>query len=304
MTVVGVPVDVDRLVRAPAAGQVRGDTPEACVSDRHEHLAPQKRPGRLPVHEQHRVAFALVQMGEAQPVVLAIVSLERKVGETFKQLVRGTHRIGHRRESIPTGGSVTLAGGMFAAIAHFGPVLAAEKSKVPYYIAGGLLVGWALFVSVVLGRRNPSFPSSLGGQRAVMAISAVLVLATISMAVVTSGGSSAKATVAPITHTGREAASGSGTSSLAEEADPEGQLRYTTKNLSAKTGRVTIDFKNMSPLMHNMTIAQGAKVLAATPTFQGGARKLALNLKPGTYVFYCSVPGHRQAGMEGKLTVQ
>ncbi|MFZ2112651.1 MAG: plastocyanin/azurin family copper-binding protein [Solirubrobacteraceae bacterium] len=193
---------------------------------------------------------------------------------------------------------------MFAAIAHFGPVLAAEKSKVPYYIAGGLLVAWALFVSVVLGRRNPSFPGSLGGQRAVMAISAVLVLATVSMAVATSGGSSAKATIAPITQTGREAASGSGTSSLTEEADPEGQLRYTTKNLSAKAGKVTIDFKNMSPLMHNMTIAQGTTVLAATPTFAGGAKTLTLNLKPGTYVFYCSVPGHRQAGMEGKLTVE
>lgn len=193
---------------------------------------------------------------------------------------------------------------MFAAIAHFGPVLAAEKSKVPYYIAGGLLVAWALFVAVVLGRRNPNFPSSLGGQRAVMAISAVLVLATVSMAVATSGGSSAKATIAPITQTGREAASGSGTSSLTEEADPEGQLRFTTKNLSARAGKITINFKNMSPLMHNMTIAQGTRVLAATPTFEGGTKTLTLNLKPGTYVFYCSVPGHRQAGMEGKLTVQ
>ncbi|HEV7938093.1 MAG TPA: plastocyanin/azurin family copper-binding protein [Solirubrobacteraceae bacterium] len=193
---------------------------------------------------------------------------------------------------------------MFAAIAHFGPVLAAEKSKVPYYLAGGLLVAWALFVSMVLGRRNPNFPGSLGAQRTVMAISAVLVLATVSMAVATSGDSSAKATIAPITQTGREAASGSGTSSLREEADPEGQLRYTTRNLSAKAGKVTIDFKNMSPLMHNMTIAQGSKVLAATPTFQGGARTLTLNLKPGAYVFYCSVPGHRQAGMEGKLTVR
>jgi uncharacterized cupredoxin-like copper-binding protein len=193
---------------------------------------------------------------------------------------------------------------MFAAIAHFGPVLAAEKSKVPYYIAGGLLVAWAMFVSVVLGRRNPNFPGTLGGQRAVMAISAVLVLGTVSMAVLTSGGSSAKATITPITQTGREAASGSGTSSLTEEADPEGQLRFTTKNLSAKAGKITINFKNMSPLMHNMTIAQGTTVLAATPTFEGGTKTLTLNLKPGTYVFYCSVPGHRQAGMEGKLTVQ
>lgn len=193
---------------------------------------------------------------------------------------------------------------MFATIAHFAPVLAAEKSKVPYYIAGGLLVAWALFVSLGLGLRNPNFPGTLGGQRAVMAISAVLVLATVSMAIVTSGGSSAKATIAPVTQTGREAASGSGSSSLKEEADPEGQLRFTTRNLSAKAGAVTISFANMSPLPHNMTIAQGSKVLGATPTFQGATKTLSLNLKPGTYVFYCSVPGHRAAGMEGKLTVQ
>jgi uncharacterized cupredoxin-like copper-binding protein len=193
---------------------------------------------------------------------------------------------------------------MHATIVHVVPLLAAEKSKVPYYIAGGVLVAWALFLSIGIGTRNPNFPSTLGGQRAVIAISAVLVLATVSMAVVTSGGSSAKATVAPVTKSGREAASGSGTSSLKEEADPEGQLRYTTKSLSAKAGRIAISFANMSPLPHNMTIAQGTKVLAATPTFQGGTKTLNLNLKPGTYVFYCSVPGHRAAGMEGKLTVQ
>lgn len=193
---------------------------------------------------------------------------------------------------------------MFATIVHIAPVLAAEKSKVPYYIAGGLLVAWALILSVGVGTRNPNFPSTLGGQRAVMAITAVLVLTTVSTAVLTSGGSSAKATLTPVTQTGREAASGSGSSSLKEEADPEGQLRYTTKNLSAKAGAVTISFANMSPLMHNMTIAQGSKVLAATPTFQGGTKTLTLNLKPGSYVFYCSVPGHRAAGMEGKLTVQ
>ena len=183
-------------------------------------------------------------------------------------------------------------------------MLAAEKGKVPYYIAGGVLVGWALILSVAVGMRNPSFPGTPGGQRAVMAISAVLVLATVSMAVITSGGSTSKATVTPATPAGREAASGSGSSSVKEEADPEGQLRFTTKNLSAKAGSVTISFANHSPLMHNMTIAQGTTVLGATPTFQGATKTLTLNLKPGTYTFYCSVPGHRAAGMEGTLTVQ
>jgi uncharacterized cupredoxin-like copper-binding protein len=193
---------------------------------------------------------------------------------------------------------------MHVAIVHFAPVLAAEKSKVPFYIAGGMLVAWALIVSMGVGMRNPSFPSTLGAQRGVMAITALLVVLAVSMAVVTSGGSTSKATAAPITQTGREAASGSGTSSVKVQADPEGQLKFTTKDLSAKTGTVTIGFANASPLPHNLTIAQGATALGATPTFQGGTKTLTLKLAPGTYVFYCSVPGHRQAGMEGKLTVQ
>jgi len=184
------------------------------------------------------------------------------------------------------------------------PVLAAEKSKVPFYIAGGVLVAWALIVSMGIGMRNPSFPGTVGTERAVMAITAVLVLVAVSMAVVTSGGSTAKATAQPISQEGREAASGSGVSSLKVQADPEGQLKFTTKDLSAKAGTVTVSFANSSPLPHNLTIAQGTTVLGATPTFQGATKTLTLKLAPGTYVFYCSVPGHRQAGMEGKLTVQ
>jgi uncharacterized cupredoxin-like copper-binding protein len=45
-------------------------------------------------------------------------------------------------------------------------------------------------------------------------------------------------------------------------------------------------------------------VVGATRTFRGGSKILTLNLKPGTYKFYCSVPGHRTAGMEGTLTVK
>src|SRR5437660_7813039 len=79
------------------------------------------------------------------------------------------------------------------------PVLAAEKSKVPFYIAGGVLVAWALVLSLALGLRRPEFPGNQAGERAVMAISAVLVLAAISTAVLTSGSSpTAKAASSPL----------------------------------------------------------------------------------------------------------
>jgi plastocyanin len=76
-------------------------------------------------------------------------------------------------------------------------------------------------------------------------------------------------------------------------------------SLTAKAGKVTINFTNNSPLGHNLTIVRGMSgpVLGATPTFQGGTKTLTLDLKPGTYTFYCSVPGHRAAGMQGTLTV-
>ena len=62
---------------------------------------------------------------------------------------------------------------------------------------------------------------------------------------------------------------------------------------------------NMSPLGHNVTVeSSSGKILGATPTFQGSSKTLTLNLKPGTYKFFCSVPGHRAAGMEGTLTVK
>jgi plastocyanin len=91
---------------------------------------------------------------------------------------------------------------------------------------------------------------------------------------------------------------------LALEANPEGQLKYSTTSLSANAGKVTIDFKNSSMVGHNVTLEDSSgKTLGATETFSGGARKLSLTLKAGVYKFFCSVPGHRMAGMEGTLTV-
>ncbi len=96
-----------------------------------------------------------------------------------------------------------------------------------------------------------------------------------------------------------------GSSKLSLSANPSGQLEYNTKTLTAKAGKVSIAFTNMAPLMHNVTIESASgQNIGATPTFSGGTKTLSLDLKPGTYKFFCSVPGHRQAGMEGTLTVQ
>jgi hypothetical protein len=75
-----------------------------------------------------------------------------------------------------------------AAVLAGAPVLAAAKNKTPFYVVGGLLVCWALVVSLGLGLRKPDFPGNAAGARAVMGITAVLVAATMAMAVATSGG--------------------------------------------------------------------------------------------------------------------
>lgn len=183
---------------------------------------------------------------------------------------------------------------MPVAALHLAPVLAAEKSKTAFYVIAGILVAWAVVVSLVVGLRQDAFPAALGGQRAVIAVTAVLVLATATSDVVTSGGSTAAQA---------STSAGGPVTSLKLAANPGGQLSYDTKQLAAKAGTVAITMTNMAPLEHNVTIAKGGTVLGATPTFKGGTRTVTLTLKPGTYTFYCSVPGHRQAGMEGTLTV-
>lgn len=121
----------------------------------------------------------------------------------------------------------------------------------------------------------------------------------------TSAAVESTTTTAAATTTAAPAAATGAGHTLSLEANPEGQLKYNKTLLSASAGTVSIAFTNMSPLGHNMTIANSAgTVLGATPTIQGTSKTLSLNLKPGTYTFYCSVPGHRMAGMEGKLVVK
>ncbi len=89
------------------------------------------------------------------------------------------------------------------------------------------------------------------------------------------------------------------------EANPNATNSFTSTEASAKAGKVTIDFKNPQAFRHvvNIEDSKGERI-GETQTINDDSTSLELELKPGTYAYYCSVPGHRKAGMEGTLTVE
>ena len=81
-------------------------------------------------------------------------------------------------------------------------------------------------------------------------------------------------------------------------------LAYKYADATAGAGQVTIQSKNPQSTDHNIAIQGNGIDQKGNIVANGGTSKLSVNLKPGTYTFYCSVDGHRQAGMVGKLTVK
>ncbi len=118
---------------------------------------------------------------------------------------------------------------------------------------------------------------------------------TMTMPMTSSSTTSSAAAAAP---------SGKGTT-LHLAAAKTGALMFSTMSLSAQAGKVTIVFTNASAVPHNVSVQKGTSGanIAATPTFAKGAKSITMNLTAGTYTYYCSVPGHRQAGMVGTLKV-
>jgi plastocyanin len=90
---------------------------------------------------------------------------------------------------------------------------------------------------------------------------------------------------------------------LSLAADPGGKLRYDKKTLHARAGKVTIAMANPSSLSHSVAIEGNGVDAAGEVVAKDGTSIASAALKPGTYTFYCAVPGHREAGMQGTLTV-
>jgi mono/diheme cytochrome c family protein len=89
-------------------------------------------------------------------------------------------------------------------------------------------------------------------------------------------------------------------------ADPSGQLAYVTKQATSPPGKLSLTSTNKSSTPHDIAIQGPGVSLAKGPVVSnGGVSKVPpVTLKPGKYIYFCTVPGHRQAGMQGSLTVK
>jgi plastocyanin len=79
-------------------------------------------------------------------------------------------------------------------------------------------------------------------------------------------------------------------------------IAFEPNQLSLPADTVTpVSLANQGAALHNFSIDE----LGISVDVEAGASgQVDINAPAGTYTFYCNVPGHREAGMEGMLTVE
>jgi plastocyanin len=135
----------------------------------------------------------------------------------------------------------------------------------------------------------------------------LLVIAAAAFALAACGGGSDNESSTPAASAPSKSpttAGGGGAATLALAAN-KSALKYDKTSLSAEAGEVTIDFDNPAAIPHDVTIEDSSgKDVGKTDQISQSKTSTTVDLQPGTYTFYCSVDGHKDAGMKGTLTVK
>jgi plastocyanin len=193
-----------------------------------------------------------------------------------------------------------------------------------YFVLGSILVAWGLGLAI-LGLLREDFPPSGAAGRALVGITVVIVASTLVALLATTERE----------HPREEAAAEAAERKAEEQGEPgapaepapggtEGQppspapaeeagqtVKVTEKEFSIalaegntiQPGKTTFVVQNAGQIQHDLAI-KGAGENAKTPLIQGGqSRDLKVDLNPGKYLFYCTVPGHEEAGMMVNVTV-
>jgi plastocyanin len=166
-------------------------------------------------------------------------------------------------------------------------------------ITGVSVAGYVLLVAALISTR-PQITSRALAVGLVLGFAGVLV----------AGAVAGIAGIRPVEKTGAEAASAAsatgGTTAIPAGAlvfKTGAELKFVQAPTTAKAGVVTIALENSSGQLHNVVFAgvNGDKPIVEVSK----ATKVGkITLQPGTVTYYCGIPGHRQAGMEGTITVQ
>jgi plastocyanin len=187
-----------------------------------------------------------------------------------------------------------------------------------FFPIGIALVLIALSVSAI-GLRNESFPGSRAALAGGLALFAVLVAATLTTAVINAreeqetreneqaGEEAAEQELGEEAQQAEEVGEpegGAAGAALELSAPEDGSLAFEPDSLAASPGKVTIEFTNPASIEHDVHVESDGKDVAASDLVSDGeTTKASAKLQPGEYTYYCSVPGHREGGMEGTLTV-
>ena len=123
------------------------------------------------------------------------------------------------------------------------------------------------------------------------------------------GGDDDNGTTAAATQPANTAATGGGGGgggSTIDISTPSGSdLAFDQSDVTAKAGNDTISFENRQALGHDVKVEDSSgQEIGGTDIISSSTATATVNLQPGTYTFFCSVPGHREAGMEGTITVK
>ena len=179
-----------------------------------------------------------------------------------------------------------------------------------FFVVGIILVSAAVLLAFLGIRGSESFPPSRGVMVGVIGLFAAVVATTMAFAIVKSVDEQdqreekqASEEQQAQAEAGQPATSGAPGINLAVDSPADGSLVFQPDGLQAKKGSLSITYENPSDVPHSIAVANG-NVLGEVQPFTKGKRTVTLTgLAPGEYVFYCTVPGHREAGMEGDLTV-
>ena len=173
-----------------------------------------------------------------------------------------------------------------------------------YYALGILLVVWALGLSAA-GLTRADFPPSGAAGRLIIGATAVIVAGIlVALLVSTDKEHPKEEAAAKAAETKKETAGApppaTGGAKTVAVSEKEYSIALAGGN-DLKAGKYTFKVSNVGKIQHDLAVeGMSEKTRLISP---GGSAQLTVTLKPGSYELYCSVAGHKAAGMDLKVTV-